>query len=383
MRKVFISSVMDDFGSERQAAKSAVEALGMRPVMAEDFGPKPYSSQVACREGVRQSDVYVGIAGNRYGFVGSSGISVTEEEFNEARQRGLPILWLIKDADRESAQQEFVDRVTGYEEGHFVRFFDTLDQLVTGITGGLNSLAAGGGATDLTADTAARHTRAIIETCKPLQQRYDPVLMAVTVPVRQGEPYLSPLDLEQDRDRLLQPAMFGATAVLDRHMGVDDVEGVEDLTFEQRESHGDVLRRLQVSTDGTVVWQHSQLTEREVESHLLGYILDQDEVRRRLAAFLSYANWFYGQLDDAPLISSVYVSMGVLGSDRWFGQMPSHPVRSMQMPPGQVEDPLIVPRKPHKASRAHLADPVELATTLVGLLARAYRAAGQDYERKG
>ena len=54
----------------------------------------------------------------------------------------------------------------------------------------------------------------------------------------------------------------------------------------------------------------------------------------------------------------------------------------MQMPPGQVEDPLIVPAKPHKSSRSHLTDPSQLASTLVGLLERTYRAAGQIYSSR-
>jgi hypothetical protein len=308
---------------------------------------------------------------------------VTEEEFNEARQRGLPILWFIKNGEREPAQQEFIDRITSYEEGYFVHFFDTLDQLVTGITKGLNSLAEDSGGTNMTPDAAAHRVRTIVETAGSRQRHDDPLLMAVVMPQRQGEPYLSPLDLGRDRDKLLQPAMFGEAAVLDRRLGVKDVDGVEDLAFEQHEPHGGVLRRLQVSTDGTLVWQHRLVADRGIENHLLGYILDKDEVQRCLAAFLGYANWFYGQLEDAALISSLYVSIAVAGSDRWFGKVPPQRVQSMQMPPGQVEDPLIVPAKPHKASRSHLAEPSQLASTLVGLLERTYRAAGQLYRGNG
>src|SRR4051794_2978374 len=92
MKNIFISSVMRDFGDVRLAARQAVESLRQHPVMAEDFGAQPHSSQTACLEGVRASEVYVGIYGGRYGSVARSGVSATEEEFNEARRRGLPIL---------------------------------------------------------------------------------------------------------------------------------------------------------------------------------------------------------------------------------------------------------------------------------------------------
>jgi hypothetical protein len=37
--------------------------------------------------------------------------------------------------------------------------------------------------------------------------------------------------------------------------------------------------------------------------------------------------------------------VAVLGSDRWCGKLPSQPVRGMQWPPGQVEDPLRISEK--------------------------------------
>ena len=92
LHRVFISSVMRDFGHVRSAAREAISSLRQQPVMAEDFGAQPVSSQTACLDGVRSSDIYVGIFGERYGYVAKSGLSATEEEFDEARKQGLPIL---------------------------------------------------------------------------------------------------------------------------------------------------------------------------------------------------------------------------------------------------------------------------------------------------
>jgi hypothetical protein len=124
MKNVFISSVMKGFSAERQAARKAVESLRMTPVIAEKFGAKPHSSQLACLEGVRASDIYVLILGAKYGFVAQSGLSATEEEYNEARRRGLPVLVFVQNIEREPKQQEFFDRIGGYESGYFPAFFD-------------------------------------------------------------------------------------------------------------------------------------------------------------------------------------------------------------------------------------------------------------------
>ncbi len=56
---VFISSVVSNFEHYRAAAKKAVSLLGHTPVMCEDFGARPYSSEVACMTEVDQADVVV------------------------------------------------------------------------------------------------------------------------------------------------------------------------------------------------------------------------------------------------------------------------------------------------------------------------------------
>ena len=55
--KIFISSLITGMEDTRAAAKSAIEALGHAAVMAEDFGARPQSPQVACLDGLRQSSL--------------------------------------------------------------------------------------------------------------------------------------------------------------------------------------------------------------------------------------------------------------------------------------------------------------------------------------
>ena len=65
--------------------------------MAEDFGARPASPQVACLQGLRSADVVVLILRERYGAVPPrSKVSPTHEEYLEARD-GKPILRFVQE----------------------------------------------------------------------------------------------------------------------------------------------------------------------------------------------------------------------------------------------------------------------------------------------
>jgi hypothetical protein len=126
---VFISSVIGGFEAVRQVAREAVESMGMRPVMAEMAGARPQSPQHALLGEVADADIYLLILGPRYGEPGASGVSPTEEEFEEAKRRTKPIVILRQDVAMEPAQQEFLARAGGgWEEGSlWDRFTDERD----------------------------------------------------------------------------------------------------------------------------------------------------------------------------------------------------------------------------------------------------------------
>lgn len=126
---VFISSVIGGLEAVRQAAREAVESMGMRPVMAEMAGARPQSPQHALLGEVADADIYLLLLGARYGEPGASGVSPTEEEFEEAKRRNKPIVILRQDVAMEPAQQEFLTRAAGgWEEGSlWDRFTDERD----------------------------------------------------------------------------------------------------------------------------------------------------------------------------------------------------------------------------------------------------------------
>src|SRR5688572_23748068 len=124
--KVFVSSVIRGYEHYREAARNAIPLVGSVPVMAEyDFGAKPVSPREACLEGVGESDVYVGLFGEHYGYITDEEKSATEEEFEEARLHGLKILIFEERIGKETKQQRLLSKIKGYEEGYFIDVYET------------------------------------------------------------------------------------------------------------------------------------------------------------------------------------------------------------------------------------------------------------------
>jgi predicted ATPase len=92
--RVFVSSTLGELAEERRAVARAVAALRLTPVMFE-LGARPHPPRDVYRAYLAQSDIFIGLYWQRYGWVGpgmeTSGL---EEEFELAR--GLPRLLYVK-----------------------------------------------------------------------------------------------------------------------------------------------------------------------------------------------------------------------------------------------------------------------------------------------
>ena len=92
--RVFVSSTLEELAAERRAVRSAIEQLRLAPVMFES-GARPHPAQAVYRAFLDQSDVFVGIYWQSYGWVGP-GMSVSglEDEFRLAAR--VPRLVYLK-----------------------------------------------------------------------------------------------------------------------------------------------------------------------------------------------------------------------------------------------------------------------------------------------
>ncbi len=109
--RVFVSSTLDELADERQAVSRAVSALRLTPVMFE-VGARPHPPQDLYRAYLAQSDVFIGLYWQRYGWAGPGmEISGLEDEFELSR--ALPRLLYVKAPapDREPRLTELLARI--------------------------------------------------------------------------------------------------------------------------------------------------------------------------------------------------------------------------------------------------------------------------------
>ena len=122
--RVFISSTLGELADERRAARAAVEQLRLTPVMFE-LGARPHPPRALYRSYLDQSEVFVGIYWQSYGWVASDmEISGLEDEF--VLSDGMPRLLSVKRPapDRQPRLAEMLDRVQREDTASYKPFQD-------------------------------------------------------------------------------------------------------------------------------------------------------------------------------------------------------------------------------------------------------------------
>ncbi len=122
--RVFVSSTLVELAAERSAARAAIEQLRLAPVMFES-GARPHPAQALYRAYLAQSDVFVGIYGDSYGWVGPGmTISGLEDEFQLAAN--MPRLLYVKSPapGREPGLGRMLDRIKASGQSSYKRFTD-------------------------------------------------------------------------------------------------------------------------------------------------------------------------------------------------------------------------------------------------------------------
>src|SRR5881398_775721 len=82
--RVFVSSTLDELAAERAAAREAITQLRLAPVLFES-GARPYPPRELYRAYLAQSDIFIGLYWQRYGWVAPDmQISGLEDEYQLA-----------------------------------------------------------------------------------------------------------------------------------------------------------------------------------------------------------------------------------------------------------------------------------------------------------
>lgn len=310
--KVFVSSLISGFEPFRSAAKAAIQTLRHEPIMAEDFGARANSPQVACLQGVRDSELVVLVLGGRYGAVqAGSGLSATHEEFREARER-KPVLAFVQEGVQRDAQQEtFINEVQGWQSGYFRSGFNTAEELREAVTRALHDyqLANAAGPLDPAQLTAAAN--ALLPRSHRGQGSDTPTLR-IAIAGGPSHRLLRPANLEAPElsEFIQQQALFGPQRIFDKALGTED--NIEGDTLVLRQERGAGVR---LSENGNLVLRLPLEEARDRQGASFGFAIIEETVIKRLTVGLGFANLLLDHIDPTQRLAQVAIAAAIDASD--------------------------------------------------------------------
>ena len=127
--RIFISSTMKELAGARAVTRAAIERLRLTPVLFE-LGARPYSPRDLYLAYLRQSDVFIGIYGQQYGWIApEQKVSGLEDEYLNAA--GMPKLVYVQSPapDRDPRLSEMLTRIQS--DGLSYRTFANSEELGT------------------------------------------------------------------------------------------------------------------------------------------------------------------------------------------------------------------------------------------------------------
>ena len=136
--RIFISSVQREFAQERKALR---DFLRNDPLMCRFFDVFLFEDMPASDrrpdslylDEVEQSDLYVGLFGNDYGFEDAEGVSPTEREFDQATDSGIHRLIFVKGTDDNARHTKMQALIRKAQAGLIRKRFNTPEELVTAL----------------------------------------------------------------------------------------------------------------------------------------------------------------------------------------------------------------------------------------------------------
>jgi predicted ATPase len=140
--RVFVSSTLKELAADRRGVRAAIERIGLTPVMFE-LGARPHPPRDLYRAYLEQSDIFVGLYAERYGWVApGETVSGLEDEYALAAP-GMPKLIYIKetDGDREPRLNELLDRIRR-DGGASFKYYAAPEELGPLVAGDLAVLLA-------------------------------------------------------------------------------------------------------------------------------------------------------------------------------------------------------------------------------------------------
>lgn len=306
--KVFVSSVIADFGEYREAAVEAVRSLGYEVIRAEDFGASASSPQAVCLSGVRDADVVVLLLGERYGVLQASGLSATHEEYREARERCQVLAFVSDIVSSDERQRALVEEVQAWQGGVFTSSFSTPSHLAREVTRRLHGLA-------LELQQPGEDPSALVARATALVPQRDnsfrEAVVVTAVSVGPLQQLLRPSALEdKSLARELKKAAAYEFGVLDEdaETRVHLQDGM--LLIEQDE------RSIALDPVGSIRAVQPAMVRESRRSVTLPALIVED-VTERVANALRYSAWILDQLDTTGRLRHVAPVAAIVNGGHW------------------------------------------------------------------
>src|SRR6266571_2187339 len=120
--RVFVSSTLDELAPERAAAREAITQLHLTPVLFES-GARPYPPRELYRAYLAQSDIFLGLYWQRYGWVAPAmQVSGLEDEYQLSNSKPRLIYVKIPALEREPRLQALLDRIRSEDAVSYQKF---------------------------------------------------------------------------------------------------------------------------------------------------------------------------------------------------------------------------------------------------------------------
>ena len=138
--RVFVSSTLRELAPERRVIRDVIERLALAPVMFE-LGARPHPPRSLYRAYLEQSDIFIGVYWESYGWVApGEEVSGLEDEYDLAPD--VPMLMYVKRSEqRQDRLESLLDRIRDDDRASYVAF-DDIEQLGPLVTADLAILLA-------------------------------------------------------------------------------------------------------------------------------------------------------------------------------------------------------------------------------------------------
>ncbi len=128
---IFVSSRLQECKAERVAARNAISSINHNPVLFEHLGARSTPPRSLYLSRLQDSEVMVAIYRHGYGYVDTQGgmeISGLEDEFNFAREHGIPLLLYVF-ADSVGREERLTQLIETASSTVTIWFYQTPDEL--------------------------------------------------------------------------------------------------------------------------------------------------------------------------------------------------------------------------------------------------------------